>query len=281
MKKRLEDQVVIVTGGGSGLGKAVVKRFVRDGARVVVLDRNQSRIDELERDAPAEVSYCLGDVRDLAANQAAVEHALEHYGRLDCVIGNAGIWDYSLPLVDTEDDQLAPGFTELFETNVLGYMNLAKAALKPLAASKGSMIFTVSNAGFYPNGGGVLYTATKHAVVGFIRQMAYELAPHIRVNGVAPGAIPTNLSGAETLGLGSRAFPGDRLRENASESIPLARLNEVEEYAGAFVFFASREDHLPATGSILNHDGGFGIRGLGGRLRGGDRLLEKLGLGRD
>lgn len=281
MKKRLEDQVVIVTGGGSGLGKAVVKRFVRDGARVVVLDRNQSRIDELERDAPAEVSYCLGDVRDLAANQAAVEHALERYGRLDCVIGNAGIWDYSLPLVDTEDDQLAPGFTELFETNVLGYMNLAKAALKPLAASKGSMIFTVSNAGFYPNGGGVLYTATKHAVVGFIRQMAYELAPHIRVNGVAPGAIPTNLSGAETLGLGSREFPGDRLRENAPESIPLARLNEVEEYAGAFVFFASREDHLPATGSILNHDGGFGIRGLGGRLRGGDRLLEKLGLGVD
>ena len=281
MKKRLEDQVVIVTGGGSGLGKAVVKRFVRDGARVVVLDRNQSRIDELERDAPAEVSYCLGDVRDLAANQAAVEHALERYGRLDCVIGNAGIWDYSLPLVDTEDDQLAPGFTELFETNVLGYMNLAKAALKPLAASKGSMIFTVSNAGFYPNGGGVLYTATKHAVVGFIRQMAYELAPHIRVNGVAPGAIPTNLSGAETLGLGSREFPGDRLRENAPESIPLARLNEVEEYAGAFVFFASREDHLPATGSILNHDGGFGIRGLGGRLRGGERLLEKLGLGRD
>ena len=281
MKKRLEDQVVIVTGGGSGLGKAIVKRFVRDGARVVVLDRNQSRIDELERDAPAEVSYCLGDVRDLAANQAAVAQALEQYGRLDCVIGNAGIWDYSLPLVDTEDDQLAPGFTELFETNVLGYMNLAKAALKPLAVSKGSMIFTVSNAGFYPNGGGVLYTATKHAVVGFIRQMAYELAPHIRVNGVAPGAIPTNLSGAETLGLGSRAFPGDRLRENAPESIPLARLNEVEEYAGAFVFFASREDHLPATGSILNHDGGFGIRGLGGRLRGGDRLLEKLGLGRD
>ena len=278
MNKRLEDQVVIVTGGGSGLGKAIVARFVRDGARVVVLDRNQNRIDELQRDAPAEVSCCLGDVRDLDANHAAVEHALERYGRLDCVIGNAGIWDYSLPLVDTDDDQLAPGFTELFETNVLGYMNLAKAALKPLAASKGSMIFTVSNAGFYPNGGGVLYTATKHAVVGFIRQMAYELAPHIRVNGVAPGAIPTNLSGAETLGLGSREFPGDRLREGAPESIPLARLNEVEEYAGAFVFFASREDHLPSTGSILNHDGGFGIRGLGGRLRGGDRLLEKLGL---
>ena len=153
---------------------------------------------------------------------------------------------------------------------------LSKAALKPLAQSQGSMIFTVSNAGFWPSGGGVLYTSTKHAVVGLIKQLAFEVAPHIRVNGVAPGAISTQLKGPASLDMQDLEFPGSAMEAGASGFVPLSRLPTPAEYAGAYVFFASREDNVPATGSILNHDGGFGIRGLGPVPRGGDGLLKKL-----
>ena len=167
-------------------------------------------------------------------------------------------------------------FDELFAINTKGYVLLAKAALKPLADTQGGMIFTVSNAGFWPGGGGVLYTATKHAVVGMIRQLAFELAPHVRVNGVAPGAISTRLRGPASLGMEGREFPGDRIEAGAEGFVPLGRMPTPEEYAGAFVFFACREDNVPATGAILNHDGGFGVRGIGPVPRGGDDLLERL-----
>ena len=160
--------------------------------------------------------------------------------------------------------------------NVLGYMMLAKAALKPLVQSKGSMTFTVSNAGFWPSGGGMLYTGTKHAVVGMIRQLAFELAPHVRVNGVAPGAISTNLKGPASLGMEARKFPGAAMTENAAGFVPLGQMPTPAEYAGGYVFFSSRQDNVPSTGAVLNHDGGFGIRGLGAVPRGGDDLEEKL-----
>jgi cis-2,3-dihydrobiphenyl-2,3-diol dehydrogenase len=161
---------------------------------------------------------------------------------------------------------------------VLGYLLLAKAALRPLVESQGSLIYTVSNAGFLPNGGGTLYTASKHAVVGLIRQLAYELAPHVRVNGVAPGAIATQLRGPESLGMQDRAFPGESMERNAPGFVPIGRMPTPAEYTGAYVFFASREDNVPATGTVLNHDGGFAVRGLGATPRGGDDLNVRLGI---
>jgi cis-2,3-dihydrobiphenyl-2,3-diol dehydrogenase len=207
---------------------------------------------------------------------AAVAVAVERFGGLDAAIGNAGIWDYNVTLVDLPAEKLAETFDELFQVNVLGYMMLAKAALKPLVASKGSMTFTVSNAGFWPSGGGMLYTGTKHAVVGMIRQLAFELAPHVRVNGVAPGAISTSLKGPASLGMETRKFPGESMTQNAAGFVPLGQMPTPAEYAGGYVFFSSRRDNVPATGAILNHDGGFGIRGLGAVPRGGDGLEDKL-----
>jgi cis-2,3-dihydrobiphenyl-2,3-diol dehydrogenase len=273
---RLEGQVALVTGGASGLGRAVVERFVREGARVVLLDRSEASAAATVDAIGPRVSAVVGDVRSGEDNARAVAACLERFGGLDCAVGNAGIWDYNLPLVDLPADRLAESFQELFDVNVLGYLQLAKAALEPLARSQGSMVFTVSNAGFLPNGGGPLYTASKHAVVGLIRQLAFELAPRVRVNGVAPGAIATSLKGPETLGMSERRFPGDRLAERAESFVPIGRLPTPAEYAGAYVFFASREDNVPATGTVLNHDGGFGVRGLGSALRGGDDLMDRL-----
>jgi cis-2,3-dihydrobiphenyl-2,3-diol dehydrogenase len=272
----LDGQVALITGGASGLGAAIVERFVAEGARVGVLDRSEEGCAALSRSFGDSVVCTTGDVRSHDDNTAAVSRCLDAFGRLDNVVGNAGIWDYNVPLVDLSPEQLDATFGELFGINVLGGMVLARAAMKPLAETKGSMTFTVSNAGFLSGGGGVLYTATKHAVVGMIRQLAFELAPHIRVNGVAPGAIATSLRGPESLGMSDRRFPGERLKQTAEGFVPLGRMPTPAEYAGAYVFFACRDDNVPSTGSILNHDGGFGARGIGAVPRGGDDLLEKL-----
>ena len=113
-----------------------------------------------------------------------------------------------------------------------------------------------------------------HRMCGF-GGLAFELAPHIRVNGVAPGGIHTDLRGPESLNMADRSIASLNLPERAHERVPLARLATAEEYASAYLFFASRSDTVPATGSILNYDGGFGVRGLR-RPRGGDDLLERL-----
>lgn len=275
---RLEGQTAIITGGASGLGEAIVARFISEGARVAVLDRSEEGCAALKEIYGADIVCVPGDVRSHEDNERVVNAALETFGRLDAAIGNAGIWDYNMTLADLPVEKLSETFDELFRINVLGYMMLAKTALKPLVETKGSMTFTVSNAGFWPSGGGPLYTGTKHAVVGLIRQLAYEFAPHVRVNGVAPGAISTQLKGPASLGMETRAFPGEAMTQNAAGFVPLGEMPTPADYAGAYVFFSCRDDNVPATGAVLNHDGGFGIRGLGAVPRGGDDLPGKLGL---
>ncbi|MFT6432116.1 MAG: cis-2,3-dihydrobiphenyl-2,3-diol dehydrogenase [Candidatus Azotimanducaceae bacterium] len=273
---RLKNQTIIVTGGASGLGAAIVKRFINEGANIGVLDRSATGCEELEQQYGKKIVCVTGDVRQYGDNENIVAACIKKFGQLDCIVGNAGIWDYNITLADIPAEKLEASFRELFDINVLGNMMLSKAALKPLAATNGSMIFTVSNAGFWPGGGGMLYTATKHAVVGLIKQLAFELAPHIRVNGVAPGAIATQLKGPESLGMQNANFPGEAMTRGAGGFVPVGKIPTPDEYAGAYVFFACREDNIPSTGAILNHDGGFGIRGLGPVPRGGDDLLTKL-----
>src|SRR5581483_6371897 len=154
----LEAESVLVTGGASGLGRAIVERFLEEGARLTVLDRTPERLAELAAREAERLQVVGGDVRSLANNRRAVEAAVGRFGRLDCAIGNAGVWDYSVSLDNLPADRLDEAFDELFHVNVKGYLHLAKAALPALVRSGGSLIFTVSNAGFDPAGGGPLYT---------------------------------------------------------------------------------------------------------------------------
>ena len=279
---RLENETTLITGGASGLGLAIVERFLQEGANIAVLDKSPGAIESLKIKVH-DLGYddklltIPGDVRVYDDNATAVSACVDKFGKLDCIVGNAGIWDFSKSLIGLPVDTLDASFDDLFHTNVKGYLNLAKAALEPLTRSRGSMIFTVSNAGFYPDGGGPLYTATKHAVVGLIRQFAFELAPYIRVNGVAPGAIDTNLRGSAALGQAEQVIPGETLAQSIPDVVPIGVMPTPKEYAGAYVFFASREDNIPSTGVILNHDGGVGVRGFT-RTRGGDKLARKLGI---
>ena len=180
-----------------------------------------------------------GDVRRFADNQSAVEACLERFGRLDCAIGNAGVWDYSVSLDALPVERIDAAFDEMFHVNVKGYLNLAKAALPALARSSGAVIFTVSNAGFDPAGGGPLYTASKHAVVGLVCQLAYEFAPAVRVNGVAPGPIETDLRGLDALGLADKSIGSLNLTDLAAPSMPLGIVPAASDYAGGYVFLAA------------------------------------------
>jgi NAD(P)-dependent dehydrogenase (short-subunit alcohol dehydrogenase family) len=271
---RLDGEVVLVTGGASGLGRAIVERFVEEGARLAVLDRSADRLAALAGAFPIE--GVVGDVRSLADNQRAVDAAVSRFGKLDCAIGNAGIWDYSRSLDALPDDRLDAAFDEVFHVNVKGCLNLAKASLPALVRAAGSLIFTVSNAGFGPAGGGPLYTASKHAVVGLIRQLAYELAPAVRVNGVAPGPIETDLRGAEALGQADRSISSLNLSAVAVAGLPLARVPAPADYAGGFVFLASRRDSRPATGGVVSLDTGIAVRGIGRTSAGGGLAAKYL-----
>jgi len=274
----LQDEAVLITGGASGLGRAIVTRFVEEGARVAVLDRSADRLAALSADFGDQVVAVVGDVRLHADNAKAVAAAVERFGKLDCAIGNAGIWDYSTSLDDLPAERIDAAFDELFQVNVKGYLHLAKAALPALVRSSGALIFTVSNAGFDPAGGGPLYTASKHAVVGLIRQLAYELAPAVRVNGVAPGPIETDLRGPGALGLADRSIASVNLTANAGPAMPIGFVPATADYAGGFVFLASRRDSRPATGGVLKLDAGIAIRGIG-RASAGGRLAAKYGAG--
>ncbi|MEN6542230.1 3-(cis-5,6-dihydroxycyclohexa-1,3-dien-1-yl)propanoate dehydrogenase [Parvibaculum sp.] len=259
----LSGEVALVTGGASGLGRAIVDRLIEEGARVVVFDRSEEKLRALENIHREAVAVVAGDVRSGEDNRKAVALAVDRFGKLDCAIGNAGIWDYNVTLDDMPAEQIDSAFDELFGVNVKGYLQLAKAALPALVRSRGALVFTVSNAGFDPGGGGPLYTASKHAVVGLIRQLAFEFAPFVRVNGVAPGPINTDLRGPASLGLADTPISSIDLPKLAGPAVPLGRVPAAEEYAGSYVYFASRRDSAPATGGVLICETGIGVRGIG------------------
>lgn len=248
----LEDQSVVITGAGSGLGQALVERFVAEGARVVGFDRSPEKLAALEAAHDGAVATVAGDVRSAQANQEAVDLAVSRFGRLDTFVGNAGLWDFNGSLLDTPVEQLDRGFDELFAVNVKGYILGAKAAAPALRESRGSMLFTLSNAAFYPTGGGPLYVASKHAGVGLIRQLAYELAPEVRVNGVGPGGMNTDLRGPAALGLAGTTIGDVPVDDYMREHSALKFAPTAEDYVGPYVLLAARGQSATITGATLD-----------------------------
>jgi NAD(P)-dependent dehydrogenase (short-subunit alcohol dehydrogenase family) len=257
----LDGQVGLVTGGGSGIGRAIVARFIAEGARVGVLDRVPGRAEELRSEFGDVVIAVTGDVAQLDDNKRVVAETVGAFGRLDVFVGNAGVFDNFLSLADFPEEQLSEAYDELFGVNVRGCVLGAKVALPELIKTEGSMVFTASVAGSNSGGGGPLYTASKHAVVGLIRQLAAELGPRIRVNGVAPGGTMTDLRGLVALRQDDRshfANPGmeERMRTNNPLQIALAP----GDLAGAYVFLSSRTNARGITGTVLTVDAGATLR---------------------
>jgi NAD(P)-dependent dehydrogenase (short-subunit alcohol dehydrogenase family) len=257
----LDGQVALVTGGGSGIGRAVVARFIEEGARVGVMERVASRAEQLRAAFGDRVIAIAGDVALLSDNKRAVAETVRAFGRLDVFVGNAGVFDVYAKLAEFDEGKLEQAYEELFGVNVKGCVFGVKAALEALRKSSGSIVFTASVAGQNSGGGGVLYTASKHAVVGLIRQLAVELAPEIRVNGVAPGGTLTDLRGLSSLGNDDRSqFADPAIAERLRAGNPLHIALEPSDLAGAYVFLASRANARGITGTILTVDAGSMLR---------------------
>ena len=256
----LNGNVTLLTGGGSGLGRAIVERFVREGAKVGVLERSEEKAKQLMADFGPDVSVVVGDVTSPQDNADAVAATIDAFGRLDTFIGNAGLWDFQASLVDTPLDALGPAFDELYGVNVKGYLLGARASVDALRASEGGIIFTLSNAAFYAGGGGALYVSAKHAVRGLVIQLAYELEGEVRVNGVAPGVMASDLRGVSSLGqemsfgalLDSMGGGEALAKQSGRKFFPVA-----EDYVGGYVLLAS-SDARTTTGTVLEMHGMLG-----------------------
>lgn len=254
----LDGKVALVTGAGSGLGRTIVDAFRQEGAKVGVLELDAAKAEKLESDLGDDVTVTIGDATSLADNRAAVDATVRAHGGLDVFVGNAGVWDYNTTLEDLPDDALDAAFDELFHLNVKGYLLGAKAAVPALRSRDGAMVFTLSNAAFYPGGGGPLYTAAKHAGVGLVRQLAYELAP-IRVNAVAPGGMATDLRGLRALGMQGVAIrDAVPIEAFMAAGLPVRRALTPEDYAWYYVLLASDRGRA-STGVVLQCDGGLGV----------------------
>lgn len=263
---RLQGYAALVTGGGKGIGRAVVDRFVAEGARVGVLVRAQSDADNLVAQHGDAVAPVIGDVRSWDDNVTAVQTVVDRFGKLDTLIPNAGVYDFSDRFESMAGADIADKYRELFDVNVLGYLLAARAGLDALREAEGSIIFTLSSSTFFAGGGGTLYVSSKHALAGTVKQLAFELAPEIRVNAVAPGGTRTGLGG----------LAGD-VREleqitgfdaMVAKTVPLGFLSEPEDHAGLYVTLASRADLRFVTSEIIRSDGGIEVRGGGRRKKG-------------
>jgi NAD(P)-dependent dehydrogenase (short-subunit alcohol dehydrogenase family) len=257
----LEDKVALVVGGGSGIGRAVVDEFVREGASVGVLELSEEKCDSLLHLAP-DVIAIQGDATSVEDNDRAVRETVKAFGRLDTLALFVGVFDWYLPLREMPIDRLALAFTETFTTNVQSHLISTKVALPELLSSRGNIIFTISTSGFYPGRGGPLYVASKFALRGLVVQLAHELAPHLRVNGVAPGGtLNTDMRGLRSIGWHDRRLADlpDRSNDLQARS-PLGVALTADDHAGAYAFLAS-DRARGITGVIVNSDGGIGVRG--------------------
>lgn len=242
---------VLVTGGASGIGAAVVESFMNRGARVVCLDTRES--------SRASVSV-IGDVTNPADQQRAVTEATSDEGGLDVLVANAGIHDGGAGF-DLNGDDLVDVTRRVLDVDVLGYVLTLHAAAPALRQARGCAILTLSDATFLAGqtGAGVAYTAAKYAGLGILRWAARSLAPDVRVNAVAPGGVLTDLQ-APTSDGGHRG-----LFDNAEKKAELIRSRNIlgtlmtpEDIAELYGFLAS-----PAargmTGEVIRPDGGLGL----------------------
>src|SRR5262245_27744125 len=260
MAGRLEDKVAVVTGGGNGIGRATVLRFVDEGARVLVADLNVETGEETVALAAQQgygerVRFLRTDVADEAQVEAAIDAAHGAWGRLDCVFNNAGVAGAVGPIthISVQDWDFTMGV--LLRSVFLG---MKHGARRMQAQGGGTIISTASVAGLSGGDGPQAYSAAKAAVINLTKAVAIELAPaHIRVNCICPGGINTPL-----IHRGSPEAMGQLL----DRAQPWPEHGRPEDIAGAAVYLASDEARF-VTGAALVVDGGMTAVG-GNTMRG-------------
>ena len=245
---KLAGKVALITGGDSGIGRAVAVLFAREGANVAIvyLRAEQSDAEETQRACEAEGATVLlipGDVRKSSFCDGAVDRTVEELGRLDVLVNNAAFQQHQPSIEDLTDEQIR----ETFETNIFGYMFMARAAVRVMKPGS-AIINTGSITGLEGSKELLDYSATKGAIHAFTKSLAQGLVEKkIRVNCVAPGPIWTPLNVADKT--------AGKVAKHGADT-PMERPGQPEEVAPAFVFFASNADSSYITGEVLTLLGG-------------------------
>lgn len=248
MRKRMTDLVCLVTGGGSGIGRATALQMAAEGAAAVIIAGRRREQGEAVagecRDAGAEALFVQTDVTREAEVARLVEATVSRFGGLDVVFNNAGHQERRAPLVEQTDDI----FTAVFDGNVRSVFHCLRHQLPAMEAKGGRIVVNASVSGVRnPNPGFSLYSASKAAVVSLTRSAALEWAPRgVRINAVAPGRVITDMM--MSAGVGDAATVG--------AGLPLRRMGRPEEVAEAVVWLASDESSY-VVGHVLAADGGF------------------------
>jgi len=257
MSGRLATVAAVVTGGGSGIGRGVVEGYLAEGATVTVLERSAENADRLRQDHPDGLEVLVGDATDADLLADAVLRARatgRPHGQLTCCVG---VHDSFASIRDLSPQALAAAGQDLWSTNVLSALLAANAAYRWLAETSGSVTLTVSESAFHVTGGGVLYGSSKWALRGVVAHLAADLAPEVRVNGVAPGGTSgTRFAGTPLLG---EPRPADTRPERdrvIADGNVLGLVPRPEDHAGAYVYLADPEAARVVTGVVINTDGG-------------------------
>jgi 3-oxoacyl-[acyl-carrier protein] reductase len=241
---KLNDQVAVVTGGTAGIGKAIVEKFAKEGAKVAFFGRNEERGQQIAKETPNCEFYQV-DVANTEQVKLAMEEIIKKWGKIDILVNNAGITRDNLLLKMTEED-----WDIIMAINVKSCYNSCRAVTRTmLKAKKGKIINMGSVVGLTGNAGQMNYAASKAAVIGLTKALAKELASrNICVNCIAPGYIDTQMTSEMT----------EVQTEALIKSIPLGRMGKPEDIANMALFLSSSDsDYI--TGQVFTVDGGMVI----------------------
>lgn len=238
-----EDKVVLVTGGGSGIGQAIARAFLDNGAKVAVVGRRAEKLHETLADAGDRGLAVRADVADPADAARVVDDVVAHFGRLDVFVNNAATY-VAKPFAELTTDE----WTTLQRTNVDAFFHLAQRALPELEKAGGNVVAVGSVSGLRGDWGQSGYNMTKAAVMNLVQSLALDYGPKgVRLNAVAPAFTVTEVT--------ADAADVPAVRDAAVNRVALGRLGRPDDIAPAVLFLAS-EDARYVTGAFLAVDGG-------------------------
>jgi NAD(P)-dependent dehydrogenase (short-subunit alcohol dehydrogenase family) len=271
---RLENQIATVTGGSRGIGEGIVRRFVEEGAKVVFSSRSQEKGKALEKKLSPNAAFYQADAASASDTEALMKFTVERFGRLDCVVNNAGVGGEGGPIAGTSVE----GFNKSIGL-LLGGTFLGIKYAVPLMQTGGTIINIASVASLLGGYGSHAYTAAKFGVVGLTKSVALELAERgIRVNAICVGGIATAIfapmAGEMSAELTERT--PDIVEPWLAEILPLGRSGFPADIANAALWLASSESSF-VTGEALTVDGGLTAgRRWSQTLQRYDRLKERF-----
>ena len=248
---RLSNKVAVVTGAGSGMGRAIAERFAAEGAQVVAADINADTLKEVVNGIEAkggQVTSILANMAVEAEVEAMIEAAIKAYGKLDILVNNAGIMDNMAPVGEVTNAM----WERVFAVNVMGPMQASRKAVNLMLQAEGGVIINVASVGGLQGGrAGAAYTASKHAIIGLTKNTAYMYAQKgIRCNAICPGAVETNIASSMT---GISEFGASR---QGGTMAALPRAGKPAEIAEVALFLASADSSF-VNGVALTADAGW------------------------